>query len=229
MHLVGVKPWQIVEVINRRQRSDALPSLPAIPNSPPTTYLGRYNNSRHTLCLKQVGIVHLHALKSCWNNLHEATKVNGSMIWHNCSTSQVKAVIQKRRRSQGLTGSDVNAVDCLVHHYSEQHSVLHYQPYRPGSNSTQEQPVAIMISTPFQQRMLDQFGRRLVFLDATGGTNKYGYMLHTLLVQDDFGRGVPVAFMLSSSEETEAIHLFLEKSAEAVSDEHSELPAQGTC
>ena len=34
----------------------------------------------------------------------------------------------------------------------------------------------------FQARMLDQFGRRLVFMDATFGVNKYGYPLYALVV-----------------------------------------------
>ena len=39
-----------------------------------------------------------------------------------------------------------------------------------------------MLQMPFQARMLDQFGGRMAMLDATFGTNKYGYPLTALLV-----------------------------------------------
>ncbi len=134
--------------------------------------------------------------------------------------NQVKAILAKWRRDQALDGSDAVTLDTFAKQYDELGCVLHYQPYRPASkdSGTDEQPFVLMLSTPLQQRMLEQFGKRQVFLDATGGTNKYGYMLHVLLVQDDFGRGVPVAFMVSNSEETEVIQRFLEKAAAAVSE-----------
>jgi hypothetical protein len=130
---------------------------------------------------------------------------------------QITAVIKKWRREQKLDVDDAGAVDTLVGQYTDQGCVLHYQPYRPSTATTPGQPFVIILSTPFQQRMLDQFGRRLVFMDATGGTNKYGYPFFTLLVQDDAGRGVPVAFMVSSSEAMEEVQLFLKRAAEAVS------------
>ena len=132
---------------------------------------------------------------------------------------QVKAVIKKLKREKGLDlqyCSDAKTVHALIDHYSDVDSVLFYQPYKPATSRTSEEPVIIMLSTPFQRRMLDQFGRRLVFLDATGGTNKYGYMFFTLLVQDDFGRGVPVSFMISSSEDADVVQMFLEKAADGV-------------
>ncbi len=133
------------------------------------------------------------------------------------TAQQVKAVIQRHKRSLGVMEPDANALDTLIQHYTQQGYCLYYQQYKPpATQDSDAQPLIYIISTPFQQRMLDQFGRRLVFLDATGGTNKYGYMFHTLLVQDDFGRGVPVAFMVSASETTEVTKLFLEKAAEAV-------------
>ncbi|EFN58954.1 hypothetical protein CHLNCDRAFT_50501 [Chlorella variabilis] len=66
----------------------------------------------------------------------------------------------------------------------------------------------------FQARMLDQFGRRLVFMDATFGVNKYGYPLYALVVQDESGRGVPVSFMVCSSDTAEVVEHFLRTSME---------------
>eukprot|EP00611_Tribonema_gayanum_P026463 TRINITY_DN630_c0_g1_i7.p1 TRINITY_DN630_c0_g1~~TRINITY_DN630_c0_g1_i7.p1 ORF type:complete len:600 (-),score=121.78 TRINITY_DN630_c0_g1_i7:81-1880(-) len=62
--------------------------------------------------------------------------------------------------------------------------------------------------------MLDAFGAgddRMVLLDATGGTNKYGYQLYSLVVVDDFREGVPVAFMLTSSQAAKEVKLFMDK------------------
>ncbi|KAG5191548.1 hypothetical protein JKP88DRAFT_137026, partial [Tribonema minus] len=61
----------------------------------------------------------------------------------------------------------------------------------------------VVVAVAFGIAMLDAFGAgydRMVLLDATGGTNKYGYQLYSLVVVDDFREGVPVAFMLTSSQ-----------------------------
>jgi hypothetical protein len=132
------------------------------------------------------------------------------------SYRQVENVIKAYQRARGVDAPDTARVAALVS--TQQQDVLHYQPYSPTPSKSDQsaQPFILILSTPFQRRMLDQFGRRLVFLDATGGTNKYGYMLFTLLVQDDYGRGVPVAFMVSNSEDADVIKVFLDKAAEAV-------------
>lgn len=150
-----------------------------------------------------------------WCQTWRSTYILGNMRLQ-VSPQQVAAVIKKWRREQQLDVDDACAVDALVPHYSDQQAVLHYQPYRSATDTAAEQPFVLILSTPFQQRMLDQFGRRLVFLDATGGTNKYGYAFYTLLVQDDFGRGVPVAFMLTNSEAMEEIQLLLGNAASGV-------------
>ena len=66
--------------------------------------------------------------------------------------------------------------------YAKAGCVVYWQPYRERGDDGQEQPLVIILQTPFQKRMLNEFGRRLVFLDATGGTNKYGYMTYALVV-----------------------------------------------
>ena len=61
--------------------------------------------------------------------------------------------------------------------------------------------------------MLEAFGTgedRMVLLDATGGTNRYGHQLYSLVVVDDFREGVPVAFMLTSSQEAHEVQVFMQ-------------------
>ena len=60
--------------------------------------------------------------------------------------------------------------------------MAYWQPYKERGDDGQEQPLVIILQTPFQKRMLNEFGCRLVFLDATCGTNKYGYMTYALVV-----------------------------------------------
>lgn len=48
-------------------------------------------------------------------------------------------------------------------------------------------------------------------MDAVFGMNQYGYALLTLLVRDDFGNGVPVAFCISDAEDKERWLEFVSK------------------
>ncbi|EFN54703.1 hypothetical protein CHLNCDRAFT_135359 [Chlorella variabilis] len=102
----------------------------------------------------------------------------------------------------------------LIDELRREGSVLFYQPYKQAGRRSGEQPLVIVMQVSFQARMLDQFGRRLVFMDATFGVNKYGYPLYALVVQDESGRGVPVSFMVCSSDTAEVVEHFLRTSME---------------
>ncbi|KAL4452343.1 hypothetical protein ABPG75_008005 [Micractinium tetrahymenae] len=119
---------------------------------------------------------------------------------------QVKALAKQVRRAQGLSvTSDSSALAAAVAAYREQGAVPFYQPYRAATKDTGEQPLIIILQTPWQARMLDQFGRTLTFADSTYGTNWAGYPLYACTVQDDVGRGVPAGFMICSSDTVEVI------------------------
>lgn len=49
----------------------------------------------------------------------------------------------------------------------------------------------------------------VVCVDATHGTNMYAFYLITIMVLDDFGEGVPVAWCLSDKEDTFSLINFL--------------------
>ncbi|XP_076144083.1 uncharacterized protein LOC143126043 [Alosa pseudoharengus] len=70
-----------------------------------------------------------------------------------------------------------------------QEHVLFYQPY------TSYQELIILL-----QSNLDKYGKQLVFVDTTHCVNQYDFPLLTLLVRDDHGRGVPVAYAIVSNE-----------------------------
>ena len=77
----------------------------------------------------------------------------------------------------------------------------------------EEQPFLIVISHPWQQQLLYELGQELLLLDANGGTNSCGHMLHTLLARDEWDNGLPVAFMICSAEDADPITLFLKVTA----------------
>ena len=58
--------------------------------------------------------------------------------------------------------------------------------------------------------MLRELGREMAVLDATGGTNKYGHAFYTTLVADEFGNGLPIGFMITSSEAAGPVKFFLQ-------------------
>ena len=78
---------------------------------------------------------------------------------------------------------------------------LLYQPQElsaDGKTVVQHLQFALML--PFQAQMLRNFSSYLVFMDAVHNTNRKGYTVLTLMVKDEFGRGCPVAYCISSSE-----------------------------
>ena len=100
---------------------------------------------------------------------------------------QMYALQKKLRREAGFgLTCDPQAVAALVEALQQKEDcVAYYQPYKQASQGQSEQPLVVAIQTPFQKRMLAQFGRRLAFLDGTGGTNQYGYMLYALVVSSE--------------------------------------------
>lgn len=55
--------------------------------------------------------------------------------------------------------------------------------------------------TEAQSEILNKFGRSVICMDATHGTNPYDFKLVTVLVIDEYHCGFPVEFFLSNREE----------------------------
>ncbi|XP_073669302.1 uncharacterized protein [Paramisgurnus dabryanus] len=58
---------------------------------------------------------------------------------------------------------------------------------------------------------LREYGKDIVFMDATHCVNQYGFPLFTLIVRDSHGHGIPVAYMILGNEKQATIQLALEK------------------
>lgn len=59
-----------------------------------------------------------------------------------------------------------------------------------------------MIQTEFMRDMMRKHGIRIVCIDSTDGTNLYGFLLITIMVVDEHGEGLPVAWAISNKEDT---------------------------
>ncbi len=58
---------------------------------------------------------------------------------------------------------------------------------------------------------LQEYGRDIIFMDATHGVNQYGFPLFTLIVRDSHGHGIPVAYIILGNEKQDTLQLALEK------------------
>ncbi|XP_026467755.1 uncharacterized protein LOC113371341 [Ctenocephalides felis] len=79
-----------------------------------------------------------------------------------------------------------------------------------------EDDYILIIMTKKQAEMLQEFGSDRICVDATHGTNCYNYQLHTLMVIDEFGSGVPVAFFFANRQDEVTCRIFFEEISKAV-------------
>ena len=100
-----------------------------------------------------------------------------------------------------LAWSDVDSVRILVERLQqgEDSPVLFYHPQQLDADGDVVEHFCLGICPPFGMRMLQAFPQ-MPHLDATGGLNILGFPQLTMLVQDEFGNGVPVAFCIAGSE-----------------------------
>ncbi|XP_035224085.1 uncharacterized protein LOC118196736 [Stegodyphus dumicola] len=68
--------------------------------------------------------------------------------------------------------------------------------------------VFFALQHPIQLAMLKTFGKRIVCVDSTHGTNKYKFNLITLLVVDEYDEGFPVAFCICNREDKSVLKIF---------------------
>ena len=63
--------------------------------------------------------------------------------------------------------------------------------------------------TKEQLHMLQKHGSKIVCVDSTHSTNKYAFKLITVVVQDELGKGYPVAHLISNQEDERTLFYFL--------------------
>ena len=60
----------------------------------------------------------------------------------------------------------------------------------------------LVLQTQFQLDMLKANGNKCICMDATYGVNMYAFMLISILVIDEYGEGIPVAWAITNREHT---------------------------
>ena len=71
----------------------------------------------------------------------------------------------------------------------------------PDGYDLAEKDFIIVVQTPLQRHMFQQFSDKGVCCDSTHGTNAYDFTLTTLLVIDEFGQGLPVGSCLANHDD----------------------------
>ena len=95
---------------------------------------------------------------------------------------------------------------------SDYNPILLFKPQgQEDSNQTlAKEDFVLGIQTRFQLDTMKLFAGKIVCLDSTHGTNHYDFKLVTVLVLDDFGEGIPVAWLISNKEDTITLTTFLQ-------------------
>lgn len=69
-------------------------------------------------------------------------------------------------------------------------------------NDVSNEDFLLGIRTEFQRDIMKRFGSETICIDVTHGTNMYDFNLLTVIVIDDYGEGIPVAWMVSNREDS---------------------------
>ena len=94
---------------------------------------------------------------------------------------------------------------------SENNPVLFYKlqgETAPEDLNLLQEDFFIVIQTPFQKAMAQKFTSKGVCIDTTHGTTGYDFLLTTVMVTDECGEGLPVAWFLSNHEDFTHMCLF---------------------
>ncbi|XP_050314961.1 uncharacterized protein LOC126749334 [Anthonomus grandis grandis] len=86
--------------------------------------------------------------------------------------------------------------------------VLFYKKQGEDSEDFRKMDFCLIIMNSFQELMLKKFGNNVIAVDSTHILNNYDFEMSTVMMIDDFGEGVPVAFMFSNRKDTYVYHVF---------------------
>ncbi|MCO5557588.1 hypothetical protein L7F22_011154 [Adiantum nelumboides] len=104
-----------------------------------------------------------------------------------------------------------------VRMWTQQHSP--YVFYYEEMDISQNKPFVLGIQTLWQLERLNLYGNNgVISMDSTFGTNFYKFQLYTILVFDTHQNGVPVAWVITSSAETNTIVTWLTRLRNRVLD-----------
>ena len=110
----------------------------------------------------------------------------------------------------------------------EELKTLSYNPilaFKPQGDSPSTRTLApdtflLALQTQYQCNAFCKYGNKIVCMDSTHGTNIYDFLLISVLVVDDHGEGVPIAWAISNHETEEVLLEFLYAIKERVGELH---------
>lgn len=111
--------------------------------------------------------------------------------------------------------NDVTSVELFVKHLQmlgDDCPVLYYkkQGVECETHCFDKDDFVLVLMTSFQQSVAKRFASKKVCVDSTHGTTGYDFLLTTLLTVDEYGEGVPLAFLISSKTNTATLSFFFQ-------------------
>ena len=89
--------------------------------------------------------------------------------------------------------------------------VVYFKQQGEAHTDLDSEDFVLCIQMEFQQEIMKSFDNKVICMDATHGTNMYEFHLITVLVIDEFGEGVPVAWAISNKEDFGALSVVLQQ------------------
>jgi hypothetical protein len=112
-----------------------------------------------------------------------------------------------------LDANDAHSTRIWVSKLQSQGDFVYYKDKRdpsPEGSDLADNLFALCIQTKFQKEAYERLGNGFLGIDATHNVTQYkGILLFTLMARDNWGHGVPVAWMLSSNGTQLTIEFFL--------------------
>ena len=86
----------------------------------------------------------------------------------------------------------------------------------------EEKDFLLALQTQFQKEMFEKHAQKLICVDATHVTTAYDFQLVTVLVTDDYKEVIPVGWLISNKETTDALKIFFSSLQECCSEVQTE-------
>jgi len=91
------------------------------------------------------------------------------------------------------------------------------------SNSSHRGYILLGIQTEYQCDAMQYHGAKVICMDSMHGTNVYDFMLVSIIVVDNYGEGLPVAWALTNHEVATVLVEFLKELKARTGDIHPEI------
>lgn len=101
-------------------------------------------------------------------------------------------------RNERRCPDDVQGVESYVTDEKNVNSVLFYKRQGEEHPKFKTEDLIFIIMKQEQEQKLKTFGKYVICLDGSHGTNMYDFLLHTLFIVDEYEEGYPACFMITN-------------------------------